>query len=212
MKNHALTLFLLLGASGCAHTERVAVLRQSDGAATPSIGVAEAESINRAAGGRHSLIELADGHTVAGTRVRVGPDSVSWTEPRTGIQRREPLREVAAITVLRRGQGAVRGLLLGALAGAVAGYALERATDTGPESQRCGTDADLCLSRGDAAALAGGLGGIFGAALGAPAGALWGYQMRFVLTRPDQRQVAGSLQRMGQVKDAGPLVRAQDPP
>lgn len=84
--------------------------------ATPSL----LDRINSEADGRAVRLRFADGREARGTRLVVGPDTMSYVDAR-GRARSVPTRTVREIRMRYRERGALQGAGLGLLAGAATG-------------------------------------------------------------------------------------------
>ena len=151
-------LLLALALAGCAST-------RPPGTLPPPVTLAQ---VNAALAGERATVYYADG-TSERAYVEIGPELSTVRPGRTA--RAVPTAQIAQVEIddsMTPGEGAVRGLQIGAGPGAIAFGAgvLLSAVDERP------TACFICISAGEAIAILGVLGGAAGAVIGPTVGAI----------------------------------------
>jgi hypothetical protein len=125
----------------------------------------ELKELNDAAAGKQSRIVLADGTTLMGSDLSMGPRETSWLQMGDESDRSTvATRELRTIRVARDSRAALQGGLLGALGGAVLGVTLDTYSVTAPT-----------VSDGSGESSEDWMGTAVGAAVGALIGAMVGW-------------------------------------
>ena len=107
-------------ASGCVYSRAVSLDSARDRAA-----------VNARAARGHAVVAV-DGQRGRQVRdLRVGPDTTTWTDKKTGEARSAPTAHVSGITFRRDGAGALKGLAVGVGVGAALGLAASTAPQDG---------------------------------------------------------------------------------
>lgn len=168
-KRYPVLLSLLIAGmlTGCTSTHQVHVISND----------VQPTGINSDLEGSSATVAMRNGGVFRARSANVSSDSTSWIDPASGELHVVPTREIASITKLDRGKGAVRGLLVGSVA--LAGIGIVPGLLVGGSSALgSGDDDDL----GEGIALGMLIGGLVGGGVGAGIGAVMGKKTRYVFS------------------------------
>ncbi|WP_420457361.1 hypothetical protein [Rubrivirga sp.] len=109
----ALVVLLVPLLAGCVYTRPASLASPADRA-----------EVNARAERGHPVLALAGERGRQVRALRVGPDTTTWVDKRTGEARSAPTSDVTAVSFRRDGAGALKGAAIGATAGALLYYVI----------------------------------------------------------------------------------------
>ncbi len=171
------TAIALLFVTGCSSTHTI----HHDGESGYKYS-----DLNRKARGKVAEVTLRDGRKFTMLNVQVAADSTSWIDPGKNAFQHVATADIAGISIIRSGKGALAGLVAGAVSGLAAGAirASMEGADPNPEASL------TLLTKKEKMAIYPVAHAVSVSLFTVPVGAMIGRKDRFVLSEPSTAQAS----------------------